>query len=195
MKERILNAIVWLRRIASCRGFGIQSPSAYMFVRYVINEHYSYYCYNELRQTFPNIDFTYIKLFRLYFRLVNYIQPKVVFDISDSLDEVRDAYYLAAKRDIELIRIYLPGNSSLNKVDMIRIKANDDSKKIFNRVCTIANSSTLLIIENIYWDKISKEFWKHVISDNRVGVTYDLYYCGIVMFDLKKYKKNYIINF
>ena len=39
----------WLRRCGCNRGFGVQSPSAYAFIRYVINEHYPYYAYQELR--------------------------------------------------------------------------------------------------------------------------------------------------
>ena len=37
----------WLCRCKYCRGFGVQSPSAYSFIRYVINEHYPYYAYSE----------------------------------------------------------------------------------------------------------------------------------------------------
>ena len=41
---------VWLSRINHCRGFGVQSPSAYAFIRYVVNEHYPYYAYEDLRK-------------------------------------------------------------------------------------------------------------------------------------------------
>ena len=40
--------LVWLGRIHRCGGFGIQSPTDYSFVRYVINEHWPYYAYDSL---------------------------------------------------------------------------------------------------------------------------------------------------
>ena len=45
MKDRLAYLWVWLRRIGNCRGFGIQSPADYAFVRYVVNEHWPYYQY------------------------------------------------------------------------------------------------------------------------------------------------------
>ena len=36
----------WLLRCRYSRGFGIQSPSAYSFERYVVNEHDPYYAYD-----------------------------------------------------------------------------------------------------------------------------------------------------
>ena len=40
--------LVWLSRIHRVWGFGIQSPTDYAFVRYVVNEHWPYYAYEEL---------------------------------------------------------------------------------------------------------------------------------------------------
>jgi hypothetical protein len=51
---------------------------------------------------------------------------------------------------------------------------------------------TVLVVEEIRRDRT---FWQEIISDEHTGVTFDLYYCGIVMFDKKRHKQNYIINF
>jgi hypothetical protein len=53
-------------------------------------------------------------------------------------------------------------------------------------------ADSVVIIEGIRKDKV---FWQEVTGDERTGVTFDLYYCGIVMFDKKRHKKNYIITF
>ena len=66
--NRLHQAYVWLRRISHCRGFGIQSPTDYRFVRYVVNEHWPYYAYESLGQ---NDDWLRRKLGLLYFRLAN----------------------------------------------------------------------------------------------------------------------------
>ncbi len=50
--------IVWLRRVRYSRGFGVQSPWAYRFIRYVVNEHYPYYKYEHLaEQVYGICDF------------------------------------------------------------------------------------------------------------------------------------------
>ena len=46
--QRLRHAFVWLKRIGHCRGFGVQSPTDYWLVRYVINEHWPYYQYASL---------------------------------------------------------------------------------------------------------------------------------------------------
>ena len=58
-----------------CRGFGIQSPTDYWMVRYVINEHWPYYPYATIGQ---GDDWLRKKKGRLYFRLANWRQPRVI---------------------------------------------------------------------------------------------------------------------
>ena len=69
--NQLKRCLVWLSRIHRCRGFGIQSPTDYSFVRYVINEHWPYYAY----QQFNSDDWLVEKLGHLYFRLANWRQP------------------------------------------------------------------------------------------------------------------------
>lgn len=69
------SAWIWLKRCTHCRGFGVQSPSAYRFIRYVINEHYPYYAYEELKEHMNMLSKHQHKLGRLFFRLANFWQP------------------------------------------------------------------------------------------------------------------------
>lgn len=71
----------WLCRCKYCRGFGVQSPSAYSFIRYVINEHYPYYAYSELEERYEMPGRLQHKLGRLLFRLANYWQPEKCYSI------------------------------------------------------------------------------------------------------------------
>lgn len=66
---------IWLKRCTHCCGFGVQSPSAYRFIRYVINEHYPYYAYEELKEHMNMLSKHQHKLGRLFFRLANFWQP------------------------------------------------------------------------------------------------------------------------
>ncbi len=52
-----------------------------------------------------------------------------------------------------------------------------------------------LILHGIHSNRETMDFWRMIQSDNRVGITFDLYYLGVVFFDTKRYKHNYIVNF
>ena len=74
--------IIWLRRMSYSRGFGVQSPSAYRFIRYVISEHYPYYAYADLRKKYPTLNWLTRKRMELYFRLANFCRTKQMVDYS-----------------------------------------------------------------------------------------------------------------
>ena len=167
---------VWLRRIGYCRGFGIQSPNDYWFARYVVNEHWPYYQYAELGK---GDDWLRRKLGRLYFRLANWRQPAVI--VSNDYQTYFQAGCLRAKVQQE-------GGSS----ELVRLSVEADYRTALPYISNKVNERSVLVIEGIWRDK---EFWQKVVADERTGVTFDLYYCGIVMFDKKRDKHHYIINF
>ena len=79
-----------------------------------------------------------------------------------------------------------------DSTELIRLTLEGDYR---SRLATIYNKveeHTVLIVEAI---KKNRAFWREIVNDERTGVTFDLYYCGIVMFDKKRHKQNYIINF
>lgn len=164
---------VWLSRIGHCRGFGIQSPTDYWLVRYVINEHWPYYQY----AAFENEDdWLAQKLGLLYFRLANWRQPKTI-----EADGYRDYFQAGCKKATF-------GESS----ELIRMTSDDDCRQRLAYIYNKVNDDTVLIVEGIWKNR---PFWKELKTDERAVVTFDLYYCGIVLFDKKRHKQNYIINF
>ena len=171
--NRLKAFFVWLGRIWHCRGFGIQSPTDYWLVRYVINEHWPYYQYAELGR---DDDWLRQKLGLLYFRLANWRQPTVI-----ASDGYRD-YLQAGCRKASF------GDSS----EMIRLTLDGDYRGRLATVYDRAEDGTVLIVEGIWHDKA---FWREIVADQRTDITFDLYYCGIVLFDKKRAKQHYIINF
>ncbi len=168
-----IHIFVWLSRITHCRGFGIQSPTDYWITRYVINEHWPYYQYESLGQ---HDDWLKRKLGRLYFRIANWQQPDVIE--SDAFQDYLKAgcHKATFGNSKELIRLTLQG-------DYRNRLAN-----IYNKV----DDSSVLIVEDI---RHAKKFWQQIQNDTRTRICFDLYYCGIVLFDKKRQKQNYIVNF
>lgn len=171
--NRLKVFFVWLVRIWHCRGFGIQSPADYWLVRYVINEHWPYYQYAELGRDDGWLD---RKLGLLYFRLANWRQPTVI--ASDGYQ----GYMQAGCRKASF------GDSS----EMIRLTLDGDYRGRLATIYDRVEGGTVLIVEGIWRDKA---FWREMVDDQRAVVTFDLYYCGIVLFDKKRAKQHYIINF
>jgi hypothetical protein len=171
--QRLWYFFVWLKRIFHCRGFGIQSPTDYWLVRYVINEHWPYYAYDTLGKT---DEWLTRKLGLLYFRIANWRQPKTI-----ESDGYR-AYLQAGCR-----KAFFGASSELL---MLKLEGDyqDRLLYIYNKV----KEDTVLIVDGICKDR---SFWRSLVADERTSITFDLYYCGIVLFDKKRHKQNYIINF
>ena len=166
--------LVWLSRIRCCRGFGIQSPTDYAFVRYVVNEHWPYYAYDHLKEQ----NWLRRKLGRLYFRLANWRQPSVI--LSDDYQH----WFQAGCHSANII----PHSTFPIELARVTIEQHDLLLQLLEHV----DQQTVIVVEGIYrhWQQ-----WKAIESDPRVGTTFDLYYCGIVFCDTQRFKHHYKINF
>lgn len=171
--EWLMHLLVKLRRIRHSKGFGIQSPTDYWLVCYVINEHWPYYQYSSLG---TGNDWLTNKLGRLYFRIANWRQPTVIES---------NAYQTYLKAGCQKASF---GPST----ELIHLSLEDDCRSQLSYIYNKVKDDTVLIVEGIRHDK---ELWKEIVSDQRTRITFDLYYCGIVLFDSKRHKHHYIINF
>ena len=166
-----------MSRIHRCRGFGIQSPTDYAFVRYVVNEHWPYYAYDELHEA----DWLREKLGRLYLRLANWRQPSVI------LSDDYYPWFHAGCHQSDIIHLT---SSISHQIELARITI--DQWDAFIDLLPHCDQQTVLVVEDIWRNP---QQWQQIARDARTGTTFDLYYCGIVFFDTKRYKHNYIINF
>ena len=164
---------IWLRRIGHCRGFGIQSPSDYWLVRYVINEHWPYYQYESIGQ---DDDWLTRKQGRLCFRIANWRQPAVIE--SNAYRE-----YLQAG-----CRKAVWGESS----ELMVLSLEGDWRTRLSYIYNKVSADSVLVVTGL---SKARDFWREIVNDERAVLTFDLYYCGIVLFDKKRDKKNYIVNF
>ena len=190
-------AAVWLRRIAHCRGFGVQSPSAYAFIRYVVNEHYPYYAYDELHRRWPAVSGVRLKMCRLLLRLANYAQADR-WAWCGAVPETEAEYIRNGCR-----RTCVGGSSADSthtQVGFVAASAPAAERRLFvtrfsgAQGNATADSRTMLIIEGIGSDPCAKALWAELLEDKRASVSFDLYYCGIAFFD-RRFKQNYTVNF
>lgn len=194
--------IVWLRRVRYSRGFGVQSPWAYRFIRYVVNEHYPYYKYKHLAEQVYGIDKTTRKLCKFYFRLANYQQVHTFVDcyptsscykiyVDAGCQKANYHRITEATSEEELIRLF----SNIGEYSMLRVPLVANYRTVVDKALDHLSSSSVLIIENIKRDKETQKYWSELISDSRTGVSFDLYYCGVLFLNNDIVKQSYIVNF
>ena len=195
--SQIGSLLVWLRRSRHSRGFGVQSPWAYRFIRYVVNEHYPYYAYDDLSRLYEGYPKQIQKLCRLYFRIANFWQAEQALDYSAASEtDVIRLYGTFMKRGCNKLEVVLVRHAAdFSSVRLMRLSVEGDYRQVFEKAVSLANASTMIIVEQIKRDKESRTFWKSIVDDPRCITTFDLYYCGIIFFDKKRYKENYVVNF
>lgn len=195
MNYKVQRYLHWLRRIKYCRGFGVQSPSAYRFIRYVINEHYPYYAYDELRKELPRLDSLTRKRMELYFRVANFRQASLWLDFCERNDVIatyvgRGCHATQVRRITDLRQI-----TADDRIEVLRICPSAGCEALLEAALQKADDRTLFIIEDIGYNDTAKRMWQKLLESDITSVSYDLYYLGIVFFDRKRYKNNYIVNF
>lgn len=174
--NQVRRILIWLSRINHCRGFGVQSPTDYSIVRYVINEHWPYYQYATLGQ---NDHWLSRKLGRLYMRLANWRQPEVI--VTGAYNE----YWQAGCRRATLTK-QIPQRVELMHTDI------DNAANLMELLEGHTDNQTVVVVERLWHNW---EVWHKLAHDQRCTVTFNLYYCGLLMFDKKRTKQNYKINF
>lgn len=195
MNYKVQRYLHWLRRIKYCRGFGVQSPSAYRFIRYVINEHYPYYAYDELRKELPRLDSLTRKRMELYFRISNYRQASLWLDYSRRDDTI--AIYVGRGCNATRVRNIADSQQPVSgdKIEVLRICPIAGCESVLAAALKQADDRTMFVIEDIGYNDTAKRMWQKLLESDITSVSYDLYYLGIAFFDRKRYKNNYIVNF
>ena len=192
LKYRVKWVWNWIHRMGYSRGFGVQSPSAYGFIRYVLTEHYPYYAYDELKMRFKSFDHATKKKGRLYFRLANYAQASHWFDYH-SAEQPYAAYVHEGCR--KTVFQAIDGKTIPNAFRIARLSMTEDYPAVYEALCKVATDDSILILEGINDNKDTKAFWKRVQESQKATRTYDLFLCGIIVFDTSKHKHHYIVNF
>lgn len=192
LKYRVKWIWNWIHRMGYSRGFGVQSPSAYSFIRYVLTEHYPYYAYDELKMRFKSFDHATKKKGRLYFRLANYAQASHWLDYH-SAGQPYAAYVHEGCR--KTVFQAIDSKTIPHAFRIVRLSMTEDYQAVYEALCKVATDDSILILEGINDNKDTKAFWKRVQESQKATRTYDLFLCGIIVFDTSKHKHHYIVNF
>jgi hypothetical protein len=199
MLDRVKRIFIWLSRINHCSGFGIQSPSAYRFVRNAV--YGDLQGDDALKVESPCLSYNEKKLCCLYARMSKFLQPDNVLNFDNEENPYRKIF-LSSCNKVNFIQlnaneninysVFLRGQS--NSKFLIRVAPVGQYKKFIEAAIAMAGKGTVLVVEGIHQNSEMKQFWKNLQNDEHTGVSFDLYYCGIIFFD-DRIKQHYIVNF
>lgn len=208
----------WLRHKQS-RGHGIHSPFAFDLITNVIYDKHVYYAFHDIHQMLVdhNLEsFASPRFNHLSFRLVNHFKSKNILEIN-SLKGINTCYLTAPASDIrctcveeerEAVGIAntlmatigrpIEITSSLplphqQQYDAIFINLNDN-KKIENlsleHLLQISHAHTYWFIYPLK-SRNSKQFWRNIVNDERITITFDRKDAGIAFLSPTGRKTHY----
>ena len=197
----------WCRRFRHRCGYGVHSPSDFFLITSVIYEKLPYYAYDSLKASSASWALPHYreKVNRLLFRLVNYFRPEVLVEVgTGNGDAFR--YMQAARTSMEAVSLrgadWNEVHCQLKKellrmkrVDFLHIAHTPYYKEVFEMAFPYLNERSIVVIGDIYASKEREDWWKRFTVDERVRLTFDLYDIGLMFFDTKRYKQNFIVNF
>jgi len=199
--------LVWLKRFRHRKGYGIHSPFAFEYVTYVIYEHTPYYIYKDMAdeeqklKTVNGDEWAYsesCKLKQLLFRMVNRAQPGTI--VEAGIPTAASIYLKGGKAEAtyySISNVEEIKNITESHIDFLYLHASDPKQmeEMLNKCLGRAHSTSVFAIQGIGWNKANKTLWSQAKQAPGVGITFDLYDLGILMFDPDYHKQDYIINF
>jgi hypothetical protein len=187
--------------VGHAKGYGVQSPAAYQFVRQVLFAPSDSAVSAAIGNQWPHMDRRTRRLGQLYYRLARHLQPGLIVDFATAPDACRA--YMAAGCPDAVVQAVPPGRpfadyselvQQLGTIDLARITLADGCDGFVESALDNASAASVFIIENIWRDDLSRLWWDELRHDERVSVSYDLYLCGLLTFNPKLYKRTYLLN-
>ncbi len=96
--------------------------------------------------------------------------------------------------DIELPKLL----DSINKLDFVYFDGNHQKQatmNYFNLCLEKAHNNTIFYFDDIHWSKGMQSAWEEIKKNEKVTLTIDLFFSGIVFLKKELSKENFIIKF
>ena len=194
----------WCKRFRYRCGYGVHSPSDFFLITSVVYESLPYYAYRELESSSPSVNSSFYrrKVNRLLIRLVNYLKPAFLVNVVGE-DDLALRYMKTASTSMKTVDVHgqdmkktLQAVENIkSNVDMLHVGDTPFYSEVVEKMIPHMNTDACMIVGGIHASEEKKNWWKQLKNDERVRITFDLYDIGIILFDPKRYKQDYIVNF
>lgn len=204
LARRIWN---WCRRFRHRKGYGVHSPSDFFLITSVIYEDMPFYAYDKLANASSLKEFPHYreKVNRLLFRLVNHFRPSTLVEVGagngDAMRYMRAARATMASVSLrgvdkdKMLKRLKSDLSGFKTVDFVHIGHTPYYKEAFEAIFPYLGPHSCVLVGDLYASEEREEWWKQLTEDERIRISFDLYDVGILLFEEKRFKQNYIVNF
>lgn len=153
----------------------------------------NYFCPEYVMEvgTGAGVSLCYIAAGRCNARCTTLCGADVDKTVEDIVDRCKNATLLPGN-EIEVVKQELLLNSS---IDLLHLAHTDNYREVFELCLPYVKPNTLFIIQGINDNAEKKAWWQSIVVDKRTGITFDLYYVGLVFFNMKMNKQHYVVNF
>lgn len=185
-----------------CKGFGVQSPSAYHFICDVINGTVPCFKVEDFKAQFRRFPYNTKRLCGLYYRMSKSLLPDAVLNF-DYVDEPYKTSFQCSGNEMKFFQVdvdmederyrhFLDQQYASNC--LIRVSLVGHYEEFLRAAVAKATIKTIIVVEDIHQNSKIRALWKDMQNDEHTSVTFDLYDCGIIFFD-NRIKQHYIVNF
>lgn len=208
----------WLRK-KHARGYGIHSPFAFDLINNVLYARYGYYAFHDIRKILSENgleNFAMPALNHLSFRLVHYFNAKHILEIN-AANGVNTCYLTAPASDIHCTcvemdrekitvarKLQAASGRKCEIVSEIPLFLQQQYDAIFinlNGKKEVPSIETLLQLshEKTFWviyplkSSVSKHFWRNIVHDERISITFDRKDAGIAFLRFSYHKMHYLV--
>ena len=175
--------LVTLLRIPRTRGFGVQSPFAYRFLRDVITERWPYYAYDDLKSLSKGEEDR--KIGHLMFRLSNYFGSHQWYFGSVDLLQRYKAYILAGCHHASCVAT-LPCT-----VEIALLSSDATIKETLQHI----SDDSVVILHDFRSGSLSYKDIMSMFDVAGATVIFDLYDMGIFFFNSKLHRHIYKVYY
>ena len=195
MSYRLRRQLAWLSRWSRALGFGIQPPWAYHFVTQVVNDRTDYKTYWVLQEAMPADSSASLRLARLLFRFAR-AETLTHWWIRTPHAALYGRYIQAGYPPSKLLTGELGDGETASLVpDVYLVHLEEDWKSCFLRFIAQPRKGTFFILEGISLNRRCQCIWKEMVTRCRDYLTFDLFDCGIILYDSTKTIGNYRLIF
>lgn len=88
--------------------------------------------------------------------------------------------------------------NSYQSIDLAYIDANhryEPTLRYFEALLTKTHERSIIVIDDIHWSKQMAQAWKEIKTHRKVSVSVDIFDAGILFFDPKLEKEDYVLSF
>lgn len=208
----------WLRKKHS-RGYGIHSPFAFDLITNVIYARYGYYAFHDIRKILSEngLEGCATPAFHhLSFRLVNHFNAKNILEIN-SANGVNTCYLTAPASDIRCICVETESEqiavarklqaASERKSEIVTTIPLPDQQQYDAIFINLKEKKEVLSVETLlrlshektFWviyplkSRRSKQFWRNIVNDERISITFDRKDAGIAFLRFSYHKMHYLV--